>query len=124
MKIDVVKGLKMRGLQPRIASPKLIQAARQYCPNAGVKIGWQQTWAYAKGYSGLSNYENSQETMFNAIVECSKKVVQQFGVDLIIPNGIIMQTLRSLDNSVWGENKQSIKGDDISTYVDGSSATG
>ena len=28
-----------------------------------------------------------------------------------------MQTLRSLDNSIWGENKQSIKGDDISNEL-------
>lgn len=89
--------------------PKLIEAARYYCPNAGVKIAWQQTWAFAKGYSGLSAY-GTQEDMFDKIVECSKKVALNYGIDLIIPNGVVMQNLRSVPNSFWGENLASIKG--------------
>lgn len=89
--------------------PKLIEAARYYCPNAGVKIAWQQTWAFAKGYSGLSAY-GTQEDMFDKIVECSKKVALNYGIDLIIPNGVVMQNLRSVPNSFWGENLANIKG--------------
>ena len=94
--------------------PKLIEAARYYCPNAGVKIAWQQTWAYANGYSNLSSY-GTQNDMFNAIVDCSKKVAEIFGVDLIIPNGVVMQHLRSIPNSFWGSDLTTIKGADSYT---------
>lgn len=90
---------------------KLVQALRYHCPNAGVKVGWQQTWAYANGYSELSAYGNSQAKMFDGIVDVSKRVVVDFGIDLVIPNGIVMQHLRSIPSSFWGGNLVGIKGE-------------
>ena len=92
--------------------PELIAAARYYCPNAGVKIGWHQTWAYAQGYTGLSDYGNSQEQMITGIIGCSKNVAADSGLDLIIPNGIVMQNLRSIPNTFWGDDVLTIKGYD------------
>lgn len=90
--------------------PTLIKYARYYCPNSGVKIGWQMTWAYAKGYTELSYYGNSQETMFNGIVQCAKNVANYYGIDLIVPNGVVVQNLRSVPTSFWGSNLNSIRG--------------
>lgn len=90
--------------------PSLIKYARYYCPNSGVKIGWQMTWAYAKGYGGLSSYNNSQEEMFNGIVQCAKNVCSYYGIDLIVPNGVVVQNLRNVPESFWGSDLISIKG--------------
>ena len=98
--------------------PKLISAARYYCSNAGVKIGWQQTWAYAKGYTNLSYYANSQETMYEDIVDCSKKVSSYFDIDMIIPNGTVIQNLRSIPNTFWGDDLPIVKGNDTYTSDD------
>ncbi|MBM6657542.1 DUF4886 domain-containing protein [Bacteroides gallinaceum] len=90
--------------------PNLIKYARYYCSNSGVKIGWQMTWAYAKGYTGLSSYNNSQDEMFKEIVQCAKNVCSYYGIDLIIPNGIVVQNLRNVPSSFWGDALNSIRG--------------
>ena len=107
---------KWNTIEPNIGD--IIQGARYYCPNAGVKIAWHQTWAYANGFTErLVNYGGSQEKMFNAIVEVSKSIVTKFDVDLIIPSGVILQSIRGISNSFWGADKDTIKGAD--TYSAG-----
>lgn len=95
--------------------PTLIKYARYYCPNSGVKIGWQMTWAYAKGYTGLSSYNNSQDEMFEGIVECAKNVCINYGIDLIIPSGVIVQNLRGVPTSFWGEYLTKFRGEEMWT---------
>lgn len=98
----------------------LIKAIKENCPNAGVKIAWHQTWAYANGFNSsdrLGQYNNSQKTMHNMIINCSKKMKELYGIDLIIPNAVMIKYLRELPNSTWGESLSTIKGGD--TYVSG-----
>ena len=90
--------------------PTLIKYARYYCPNSGVKIGWQMTWAYAKGYTGLSSYNNSQTEMYNGIIQCAKNVCSYYDIDLIVPNGVVVQNLRNVDVAFWGEYLNQFRG--------------
>ena len=90
--------------------PTLIKYARYYCPNSGVKIGWQMTWAYAKGYTGLSSYNNSQAEMYNGIIQCAKNVCSYYDIDLIVPNGVVVQNLRNVDVAFWGEYLNQFRG--------------
>ena len=90
--------------------PTLIKYARYYCPNSGVKIGWQMTWAYAKGYTGLSSYNNSQIEMYNGIIQCAKNVCSYYDIDLIVPNGVVVQNLRNVDVAFWGEYLNQFRG--------------
>ena len=90
--------------------PTLIKYARYYCPNSGVKIGWQMTWAYAKGYTGLSSYNNSQTKMYNGIIQCAKNVCSYYDIDLIVPNGVVVQNLRNVDVAFWGEYLNQFRG--------------
>ena len=90
--------------------PTLIKYARYYCPNSGVKIGWQMTWAYAKGYTGLSSYNNSQTEMYNGIIQCAKNVCSYYDIDLIVPNGVVVQNLRNVDVAFWGEHLNQFRG--------------
>ena len=90
--------------------PTLIKYARYYCPNSGVKIGWQMTWAYAKGYTSLSSYNNSQTEMYNGIIQCAKNVCSYYDIDLIVPNGVVVQNLRNVDVAFWGEYLNQFRG--------------
>ena len=90
--------------------PTLIKYARYYCPNSGVKIGWQMTWAYAKGYTGLSSYNNSQAEMYNGIIQCAKNVCSYYDIDLIVPNGVVVQNLRNVDVAFWGDYLNQFRG--------------
>lgn len=64
--------------------------------DATPKFVWHMTWAYAEGYSGLSNYDNSQMTMYNGIVNAVKtKVVPNSEISIIIPSGTAIQNART-----------------------------
>lgn len=62
-----------------------------------VKIVWHQTWAYAANctHSGFKNYSNDQMTMYNAIMEASKKAVDDNGLAMVIPSGTAVQNART-----------------------------
>jgi hypothetical protein len=56
-----------------------------------------QTWAY-RGSSDpkrFAKYGNSQENMYKAIVETTKKIKKEFDFDLLIPSGTAIQNART-----------------------------
>lgn len=75
---------------------KLIAKFKEYCPNA--KIVFQMTWAYRDGIekTGYEEYDNDQETMYNAIVNTYLQYAEKYDVEFIIPSGETIQSLRAL----------------------------
>ena len=74
---------------------ELLDSIRLFNPNA--KILFHQTWAYAPNstHSGFKYYGRSQNIMYNNIVEVSKKVMNDYKIDDIIPSGTAIQNARS-----------------------------
>ena len=62
----------------------------------GADIYWHMTWAYESGYSGLSNYGNSQMTMYTSILSVVNDVIKtNSAFKGIIPSGTAVQNLRT-----------------------------
>lgn len=75
---------------------KVIDYIKKYCPLA--KIMWQQTWAYPESstHGGFLKYNNHQLTMYNAIVDTYKEIIDKNkDVKGIIPSGTAIQNLRT-----------------------------
>ncbi|WP_080903708.1 DUF4886 domain-containing protein [Parabacteroides sp. Marseille-P3160] len=81
----------------------LIDAMIVHCPNAGVCLGWQMTWAYGTDskHQDFAKYGSNQDTMYHAILRAVKSMIAETGIDLIIPSGTAIQNLRntSLNNA-------------------------
>ncbi|MBO4445064.1 MAG: DUF4886 domain-containing protein [Bacteroidaceae bacterium] len=75
---------------------ELFAIARKYCPNKKATIAWQQTWAYARTstHPEFPNYKCSQDTMFRAIAECCRRLVEDTPIRVVIPSGPALQELR------------------------------
>lgn len=76
----------------------LIAEVKKRCPNPGVTIGWNSTWAFASNTTrpGWSEYYDSdQDTMYEAIMTVARNVMRDSGIDLIIPTGTTIQNLRN-----------------------------
>lgn len=72
--------------------------------NPNVKYALHQTWAYAEdsSHSGFVNYNNSQITMYNAIIDATHRVKEAVpDISLIIPAGTAIQNGRT---SAIGDN--------------------
>ncbi len=66
--------------------------------NPNVKIGWHMTWAYQQtsNHSGFANYNNSQATMYEMILETTQeKVMTVPQVQTLIPSGTAIQNART-----------------------------
>jgi predicted outer membrane repeat protein len=74
----------------------LIAYIKKYT-KSDVKIIWHQTWAYAANCtnSGFNNYNRDQMTMYQAIMDASKKAVNDNGLALVIPSGTAVQNART-----------------------------
>ena len=73
------------------------------CTNPNVEFVWHMTWACAEDYTGslFTNYQMSQEVMFNAIIDATKwGVFTNDKITRVIPNGTVMQNIRT---SYWGD---------------------
>lgn len=72
------------------------------CHNKNVVFGWHLTWSYSTDCNRpqFSDYNYSQERMYNAIIETTTSMIKDTGIALIIPSGITIQNLRntSLNN--------------------------
>jgi hypothetical protein len=81
----------------------LIDAMVINCPNAGVRIAWQMTWAYGKNsdHKDFAHYNQDPLSMYNAILRAVNTMINETGIDLIIPSGTAIQNIRlsGLDNS-------------------------
>lgn len=78
----------------------LVELARATAP--GATICFQQTWAYAKNsvHAAFKNYDRTQMTMYNAILDADKKACEKHNLK-IIPSGSAIQNGRT---SLLGEN--------------------
>lgn len=77
--------------EPYLAN--FIQIIQTACPRA--KIWYHQTWAYEKDSPdvGYTYYDHDQQKMYNAIMDTSAKIAQQYHLPLI-PVGKVIQGLR------------------------------
>ena len=80
----------------------LIDIIRDNCTNSDVALGWQMTWAYSTNstYIGFANYNNSPMYMYQSIVDAVKTMIEETGIDIIVPSATAIQNLRgtSLNN--------------------------
>lgn len=76
--------------------PELVAYIRARVPSS-TKILFHQTWAYAEstGHSGFKRYDNSQMTMYHAIVDCAEKAVKDNALQGVIPAGKAVQLARA-----------------------------
>ena len=80
----------------------VVESVKANCPEA--KRMWHMTWAYQgnSSHSDFGKYGNDQMTMYNAIVNAVKtKVLPRGDFDFVIPNGTVVQNLRT---SFIGDN--------------------
>jgi len=75
----------------------LLNAARTLATNPNVKFVLHMTWAYAQNstHSGFANYNNDQQTMYEAIVDAATRVAATLGIDMLIPSGTAIQNGRT-----------------------------
>lgn len=64
---------------------------------SNVKLMWYMTWAYAANskHKGFKTYDNSQLTMYQAIVNATRKVMNDHHFDILIPCGTAIQNART-----------------------------
>ena len=80
----------------------VVESVKANCPDA--KRMWHMTWAYQgnSSHSDFGKYGNDQMTMYNAIVNAVRtKVLSRGDFDFVIPNGTVVQNLRT---SFIGDN--------------------
>lgn len=77
--------------------PYLVQYIRKTAKNKKVKLGWHMTWSYSESstHAEFPNYDKDQMKMYNAIVSCAKKAVQDNTLDILIPSGTAIQNART-----------------------------
>lgn len=75
----------------------LIDAIVTNCPNAGVSLAWQMTWAYGRDFDHkkVDYYRRDQDTMFHAIINTVKTLIAETGIDIIIPSATAVQNVRN-----------------------------
>ena len=96
----------------------LIFKVKYNCKNSGVKLAWHMTWAWAATYPSVEERGGQQE-MYEGIVSVAKQVEDEYGLDLIVPSGTVLQNLRAVSDNFWGEDKDSVKGiTDAENYGD------
>lgn len=61
------------------------------------KLLYHQTWAYQQDsdHKGFANYDNSQEKMYAAIVNATKKISKMNDFDMVVPAGTAIQNART-----------------------------
>jgi len=77
-----------------------LPALHQYIDSATagkVKHIWHQTWAYAANstHKGFANYNNDQQTMYQAIMAASANARELVRIDLLVPCGTAIQNART-----------------------------
>ncbi len=74
----------------------VVESVKANCPDA--KRMWHMTWAYQGNstHSDFGKYGNDQMTMYNAILNAVRtKVLSRGDFDFVIPNGTVVQNLRT-----------------------------
>ena len=77
--------------------PLFFNYVKERATNPKVKYVWHQTWAYAQNstHKGFANYQNSQMTMYKAIMKASEKVKELIPISFVIPSGTAIQNART-----------------------------
>jgi len=75
--------------------PQLLAYVRGRAPQA--KIIYHQTWAYQHDstHEGFTNYDCSQEKMYDAIVKATQKISKLKDIYTVIPSGSAVQNART-----------------------------
>ena len=76
---------------------RLIERVRYYCPNAGACVAWQMTWSYgsASDHDAFPRYDRDSKVMYDAIVDAVRRLMEQTGIDVVIPTGTAVENLRA-----------------------------
>jgi hypothetical protein len=76
---------------------RLAEAVLSSCPNAGVRLGWQMTWAYgtASTHAGFAFYGRQQSAMYDSIVNAVQTMIAHTGIDIIVPSATAIQNIRA-----------------------------
>lgn len=81
----------------------------KYLKAGTYKTGYQMNWAFPKSCTNarFSNYDNDQDKMYKACVDCAKSLKDKGYVDIIIPTGTAIQNGRTTSlgdtfNRDWG----------------------
>lgn len=77
--------------------PKLLAFADSLTTNPDVTFLLHQTWAYAQdsSHDGFANYDNDQQTMYQAIVDAVWQATELAPVDRVVPSGTAIQNART-----------------------------
>lgn len=75
---------------------RLIERVRYYCPNAGACVAWQMTWSYGSGsdHGAFPRYDRNSKVMYDAIVDAVRRMMEQTGIEVVIPTGTAIENLR------------------------------
>ena len=81
----------------------LINYTKSRATNPAVKLCLHRTWAYATNstHTEYDYYQSNQKIMFDSIVNVTKRVASEAGLQTIIPSGTAIQNARS---SYIGDN--------------------
>lgn len=91
--------------------------------NPNAKLYWHMTWAYSQfsNHSGFANYNNDQETMYNAIVDLAlNSILPNPNFAGVIPAGTAVQNYRGAlaSNSVFESGNITVDGYHLNTYAE------
>ncbi len=78
--------------------PNLLQYVKGKARNNQLRFAFHMTWAYAQNsnHSGFANYNNNQQTMYNAIVSTVGQIISSNNeIDILIPSGTAIQNGRT-----------------------------
>ena len=77
--------------------PKLLAYVKGLVKNPETKYIFHQTWAYKKDSKNkkFETYDYSQQKMYEAIAETSRKIKKEYNFDLLIPAGTAVQNART-----------------------------
>lgn len=75
----------------------LLRIILHHADNPRLCLAWQMTWAYASDstHGGFKNYDNDQQVMYAGIIDATRRMVRNQGVDVVIPSGTTIQNLRA-----------------------------
>ena len=76
--------------------PALVSYVRNNAPK-GCKLLWHQTWSYSKdsSHEAFKNYNKDQMKMYHAIMDCSRRAVEDNKLSMVIPSGTAVQNART-----------------------------
>lgn len=77
-------------------APKLFEIIRRESANPRASIVWHETWAYASNsvHGMFKVYDKDQTKMYDAIVDCVRRITAELGIDVVIPCGDAIQAAR------------------------------